>query len=654
MTRSTPERQISPDGKKVAFARDYNLWVQDVETRKEHALTTDGEYGYAYATSPITWGMPLNTDLQACWSPDSRILFTVQTDNRQVKRTPVIDYVPEDGAIRSTVTEYPCGYAGDEHMEEQRILAISIETGMQQGANYHPVPVNRSAFGLFTDNLGWWSNDSRHAYFVDLERGYQTARVVEFDTHTGATRILFEETSKTYLNLSPNETTPATSLPLPDSQELIWFSERSGWAHLYLYDLDTGNLKHPITQGAWLVREILHFDSEHRELFFQAGGRVTNRDPYYLDICRVNIDTGKITALTNSDHEYTVFGSLGPRTTISFMGSFSDPDALINTSGISPDASYVVATRSRADEAPVTILIDREGKPLLEVEKADVYGVPDGWQWPEPVELLAADGETDIYGVVFRPSDFSPDKSYAVIDYTLCIAEFSSVSKGSLSNAVAGGMFYLQAAALAELGFIVVTIDGRGTAYRDRAFADTSYGWMPSASDAEDRIDGIKQLAKRFPYMDLDCVGIIGVSGTVGAVYGLLEHPEFYQVGVSHAFMDSRIIATVCKEQYEELGPAKNHHKHAEQQVDKLQGKLLLMHGLQDTITHVAATYRLVDALQQANKDFDMLVLPNEPGAKSGAHISSFYAFRRTWDYFVKHLLGVEPPKEFNPGAACV
>ena len=639
--KSLPDEWVvSPDGKKAAFIRDYNLWVRYLDTDQEQALTRDGEQYYSYASIPSIWGFSVGLNMEALWSPNSKRLLTVQVDNRQVKSTPVVHHVPQDGSLRPFNTEYRSAYPGDECVEENRLLAIDIETGMVQEANYRRIPTNRSGYGFFTDNLGWWGNDSRHAYFVDTERGEQVARVVEFDTQSGATRLLFKETSATYINLSPSEATVAALLPLPESNELIWYSERSGWAHLYLYSLETGELKNPITQGGWVVREVLHFDAEQRELFFQAGGRVADRDPYYLDICRVHVDTGEITTLASSDHEYTV---LAPRCMTFQIFKRSDPDLFVNTTGISPSTRYLVATRSRVDQVPVSLLLDRKGKIILELETADVSGLPEGWQWPEPVKLMAVDDKTDIYGVVLRPSDFSPDKQYPVIDCSASSAEFACVPKGSFTNAVFGGEKYFQAAAIAELGFIVVIIDGRGTAYRDRDFIDYSYGRVPSSNHPPDRIAGIKQLAVQYPYMDISRVGIMGFTGTLGAVYGLLEYPEFYKVGVAHAPQDTRLMATVWGEQYEGIAPTTAGGKQAEQLVENLQGKLLLMHGLLDSMCPPAGTFRLVEAFQKANKDFDMLILPNE-----GLHVASGYAFRRTWDYFVTHLQGIEPPKEFK------
>lgn len=641
--------QISPDGKKAAFVRDYNLWVQDIATGQERVLTNDGEQFYEYAGCSRAWGIhPKFYGVQARWSPDSKRLLTIQVDNRQVKATPIIHYVPDDGSIRPILTESRIAIPGDEHVETNRIVSIDIETGKIQSANYRQVPSNRSAHGLFSDGLAWWGSDSQHAYFVDTERGEKTARVMQFDTHTGATSILFEETTDTYIRLSLSKMDDVTLLPLPESNELIWFSERSGWAHLYLYDLQTGELKNPITDGNWLVRQLLHFDSDLREIWFQAGGRAAGRDPYYLDICRANIDTGEIITVASSNDEYTVLNSRSSE----FLGLYKLglPDSIPNShSGISPNGDYVVTTRSRVDQRPTSLLMDKDGRQVLQLEIAEITGLPDNWQWPEPVGLKAADNQTDIYGVIFRPTDFSPDLSYPLIDCSLCYSELTSVSKGSFASSLHGGIWYFKAAALAELGFIVVMIDGRGTPYREKSFSDASYGWNPLVNYSHDRIAGINQLAKKHPYIDLSRVGSMSFDALIGTVYDLLQHPDFYHVGVSHGFSDPQLVSTIHGEYFEGLNPHKETHERAEDIAANLQGKLLLMHGMIDAMSHPAGTFRLIEALQKANKDFDMLLLPNE-GVDGGAggHLDANYAFRRTWDYFVQHLQGVEPPKEFR------
>lgn len=627
---SKPAREtLSPDGRHSVFLRDNNLWLRETDNGAERALTTDGEERYVYGAVPVLVSPgPDTSDLQVVWSPDSQRVLTVQLDTRQVETLPVIHHVPSDGSVRPQVEQYPYPMPGDTHVPQYHLLSIELKTGKNCRANYRPVGVPIRAY--FTiDRQGWWASDSQEAYFVDLERGSQAVRVVAFNTDTGATRILFEETSSTWINLGPlNYLGASVLMPLPETKELVWYSERSGWAHLYLYDLETGAVKHAITESEWVVRELLHYDLQRRELWLQTGGRTPGRDPYYLDIVRVNIDTGELTTVASSDHDYYV---------VSAINSYLLSERL---SGISPDAEYLVTTRGRVDGAPVSVLLDRQGNTVLELEVADVSGLPDGWQWPEPVQLTAADGETDIYGVIFRPSDYSPDKSYPVIDnmfsypiYTTTCKRFDEVAQ------------FMCAAALAELGFIVVHIDGRGTPLRSKAFLDVSDGWMASAAALPDHIAGLQQLAKRYPSMDLDRVGIFGGWTTShGPLFGLLEYPEFYKVGVTRAIPDSRLQAASAVEQFEGPLHASPQHQQPESIAENLQGKLLMVHGMLDMLCQPTATFRMVEALQQANKDFDLVLDPNQ--AHGCGHNS--YMTRRIWDYFVKHLQGLEPPKAFN------
>ena len=638
--RSAPSKDlvISPDGTKGAFVRDYNLWVRDLSAGEERALTIDGREFFEYACGSRAWGIYSNFyGVEARWSPDSKYLFSYQVDNRLVKSIPIVRHVPLDGSLRPTLMQPRVALKGDEHVETSRIFSIDVSIGEMRAANYPPVPSTRSAHGLFVDGLAWWGKDSQMAYFIDSERGSQVVRVVEFNTHTGATRILFEESSNTVVRLSLDKMDGAMLLPLPDSQELIWFSERSGWGHLYLYDLRTGELKHPITQGEWLVRKVLHFDSAKRELWIQTGGREDGCDPYYLDICRVNIDTGDITTLVSNDTNYTVLSSKSE----DYLGlySFEMGDPMVHNSGVSPQSDYVVTTHSRVDQLPVTLVLDRDGNTLLELEAAENIALPPNWQSPEPVQLTAADGQTAIYGVVFRPSDFSPDQHYPVIDCSKCNPEADGVPKSF------NGTLFLWASSLAELGFITVLIDGRGTIYREKSFADASHGWYPACNMIEDRIAGIKQLAQRYSYIDLNHVGTIGFLSNQSAVIGMLVHPEFYHVGVSHGVTDAQVGSVLNSEHFEGTVPYKGEYKRVEDMAANLQGKLMLMHGMHNAMTPPAGTFRLVEALHKANKDFDLLLLPNDG---DGEHIGSKYAFRRTWDYFVQHLQGTEPPKEFN------
>ena len=633
---------LSPDGKACVFVRDYNLWLQDITTGDERALTHDGEEHYCYAAVGNAWGVELPTlgpELQALWSADSKQLFTLQRDTRQVKTMPIVEHVPQDGSIRPKLHTMKLAIQGDENIPEYRLLAIDVDTGRVQAAHYPRVPIMRNSGGFFDSYLGWWSTDNRHAYFVDMRRGYQQVRVVEFDTTTGNTRVLFEETSETYLNLMVNDDELPTIMPLPETNELIWFSERSGWAHLYLYDLKTGELKNTITSGEWVVRNILSLNRQNREVFLHTMGRTLDRDPYYRDVVRVNMDTGELTVIAASNADY--YAVSDHRFDLETMGFAAQRD-IADARAISPHGEYAVATRSSVDTVPVTVLLDRTGKEILDIEQADMTAlyarVSEQWQWPEPVQLLAADNETSIYGVVLRPSDFSPDQSYPVISIGYNAPELPRVPKGSFSGAQ-----YCTGAALAELGFMVVQIDGTGTPFRGKAFQNKSYGWAESAGCIDDQVAGIKQLAERYPCMDLDRVGISTLGGGAGAVQGLLHYPEFFNVGVHGIVHDSRLMSTpMWSDKYEGLtGPDAN-HQYPEAYADKLQGKLMLVHGMLNTCGFPANTFRLIEALQNANKDFDMIMLP-----KLG-HAFSNYFTRRSWDYLVTHLQKVEPPKEFK------
>ncbi|MCT2531955.1 S9 family peptidase [SAR92 clade bacterium H231] len=636
---------ISPDGGRAAFVRDYNIWVRDLRNSEEHALTQDGERFYSYASTPSAWGLNLlSPNLEALWSPDSKRLFTLQQDTRLVKTLPMIQHVPQDGSTRPVVVgaNRRVAFPGDDHIDEYRFLAIDVETGQQHDAHYRRCPVFRPAMGgFFTYHYGWWAEDSRLTYFIDLERGGdRLARLVEFDTHTGATRVVIEEASpNTCFQLRLDSRWPILVKPLPNSDEVIWYSERSGWGHLYLYNLQTGQLKHPITEGAWIVREIHHYDPERRELIIQTADRVEGRHAYYRDICRVHIDTGELTPILSTDHEYIIFeeGSelaLNLQITRDIWGS----------AGVSATGNYLVTTRSRANEVPESILLDRAGNKLLTLETADISGLPDGWQWPEPVKLLAADGKTDIYGVVYRPANFSPDQSYPVLDYSYNTKEGGPLPAGSFTNNSVTGAFYLGLAAVAQLGFIVVEIYGRGTSCRHRDFLSTDLDpKLPSSKNQADRVAGIRQLAERYPYMDLDRVGAGAIVAMATPVSSLLGYPDFYKVGVCNgAFFDLSLAPAFNGEAYGGLPATSNIRKSPRSHVKDFKGKLLIMHGLLNQSVNVNQSFSLIDALQQANKDFDMLLLPND-----GYGMSS-YATRRGWDYLVKHLLGAEPPPEFK------
>lgn len=631
----------SPDNRMAVFIRDYNLWVRDKKSGKELALTFDGMADYAYSVGLFDYifgeGEP-----QVLWAPDSKRLFTYQLDTRKVISRPYVQYVPEDGSIHPNLVQTKMSFPGDKNVESFRLVVINVETGELTPVDYPALAFSGyGRGGIESTPMGWWSNDSKRAFFVDVSRGAKTVRVVELDSLSGITRVLFEESSDTFVKLCHTSEDTPIFLPLPESDELIWFSERSGWGHLYLYDLKTGQLKHSISEGDWLVRELLHFDIKNREILVQTAGRRKNINPYYCDICKINIDSGELISLVSGCFEYRIYQPHTPTVYIRNVLGVDSP----GVNGVSFGGQYLVTTFSRVNTKPVSILIDRNGNEILTLETADVSGLPSGWHWPEPLKLQAADGKTDIYATIYRPPGFSTENSYPVIDFSSSTRSLSTVPQGSFINGAQFDYNYLLASALSALGFIVVVMDARGTPLRNKAFQDHLYGEISATSDFNDRISCLKQLSKKYSYMDLERVGISGSDVIPTPVYGLLNHPEFYKVAVVHCFLDPRYNFASYGEIYDgiptDIGEPMHKPRYADDYIESLKGKLLLITGMLEYATP-ASTFRLIEALQKANKNFDVLCLPN-----LNTNMSS-YPLRRNWDYLVTHLQGLEPPHEFN------
>jgi len=611
--------RLSPDGKQIAFRRDYNLWVKELATGKETALTHDGEKSYSYGDGAAGWGhvLPEWDLLQVEWSADSKRLLTLQRDIRDVKPQVKIDYIPDDSELRPKIIEESYSIASDLHGGFNRMVAIDVKSTSVIAADYPPIAheanLGQPFFRGFFGNKGWWSADNKTAYFVDYRRDNKSRSVVQFNTESGATRVLFTETTDTVF-----KTHEAGFFKVcVDANELFWLSNIDGWPHLYCYDFTTGQLKNQLTQGDWAVRDIVHIDTVSREVILTVGGRVGGVDPYYHEVVKVNIDAGELIPIASSNHDYS---------------------SIV----MSPSGQYFTATRSRLDEIPVCVVFDTNDKEVMIVETADITGLPEGWHWPEPVAMKAADGETAIHGAIFRPSHFDLQKKYPVLEYTFYSnTDTISTPKAAFTDGF-GGQLYWAIQAYAELGMIVVTIDGRGTPHRSKAFTDNSYGWAPSTSNIDDRVSGIKQLAARYPSMDLERVGITGVRGNTQSLYALLEYPDFYKVAVLCEMHDSRLIqasaALLMEEACADSSENPRHYKH---HLHKLTGKLLIRHGMIDIFNTVGGTFRLIHELEKANKDFDMLIMPKQDVLPSN------YTTRRTWDYLVKHLIGDEPPKEF-------
>lgn len=615
--------KISPDGSKSVYIKAHDIWLKDICSGRERRLTQDGEEYNAYQVD-----FSLAKMFIGYWSPDSKKFLTIQHDVRKVGEIWKSKYdIDGDGYDTDPQRLKGLAMRGAEHVSSFCYVSIDLEKDEITKAQY---PSLSNDYLLNFTKFSWWSRDSKIAYFVDAERYHKKVRVIAFDTQTGATRIILEETADTFFNFAHFGEDQPVMTPLPDTEELLWFSERSGWGHLYLYDLKTGQLKNRVTQGEWLVRNIVRYDAGHREIFLQTAGRNRKKDPYYRDLVRVNIDTGALTVLAESNHD--IEGYSTQSTPTNEWGGFRQ-------SGISPSGNFSVVTVSRVDTVPITYLLDRDGEKVFTIEEADVTRLPKDFQWPEPVKAVAADGKTDIYGVVYRPTDFTPDQSYPVISHVLN-SPHSTFAAKSAFNVHQWTTF--SSAAIAELGFIVVQFDGRGTPGRYKGFMDESYGDFERASDLSDHVSGIKQLSKRYSYMDLDRVGIVSEMFGNGASSGLLRYPEFYSVGVEGIVSNRQLTAALVVDRF--IGE-RDSSSNLEQLASNLEGKLLLplssstygdFYG-----AAVVSMFRFAAALTRANRDFDISYDPDY------AWGPTTYQIRRGWDYLVRHLLDEIPPENF-------
>ena len=629
-----PEGLVSPNGLKTLLVRDHNLWLRELSTGEERALTTDGTADCFYGQDRFGFA---GAGIEAQWSPDSNTVLTHRLDRRGTGATPIAQYVPLDGSLRPQCEPWHVSYPGDEQEDHYQLLTIDVASGAHCLADYRGLTLWGNGMGFFTfQKLAWWGNDSRRVFFVDVNSKQQTVGLVEFDTSIGATRVLFDETAPNFLLLHLPIHTRPTILPLIDSDELIWLSQHQGSVHLFLYDLVSGKLKHQLTEGDWSVDEVVHIDPQRRQLLIQTINREgAAGEEFYRDLCWLHLDSGELITVAKGLFENTVIPS----------------EAGSPVSAVSPSGDFIVLTQSRVDRFPESILVNRAGEPVMTLDTAEPFALPEQWQWPEAVTVRSADGQSDIYGVVFRPPGFDPKKSYPVLDYSIARPAYDTVPRASFSIGPWGGAVTAQASAYAALGFVVVMIDGAAQPYRRRELQRNSDGRFASAFGFADRIAAIQQLAERDGAMDLNRVGIASPMDTSDVVYAMLDHPEFYRVGVSHDFEDLRFMASSWTAVFDgfmpkvaqgfELGDA-------ELKVDQLQGKLLLIHNMLDSEPPVTTTLRLADALQEANKDYDLILLP-----KVG-HADTDYATQRTWNYFVKHLLNVEPPKTFCLGDRCL
>lgn len=618
-----PNSSVSPDGNLAAFIRDNDLWVMDLRTGEEKRLTMDGEEHYGYAVNNQGWSRSPAPVL--AWSPDSRKIFTYKLDERGVRDM----YLLETAEPAPILHAWKYALPGDTvvpmlervviHVDDARVVRLQAEPDHQRtssccGLTRGPVMADVE-----------WSPDSRHVAYVSTSRDYRHVKLRLADVFTGEVRPLLEERDPKFIETSAAGRGTPNWRVLHDRGEFIWFSRYDGWGHLYRYDLETGMPRGRLTSGEWNVLDIVRIDEREGWLYFTAVGREPGRDPYFRHLYRVRLDGTGLTLLTPEDADHEV--------------------------AFSPSGRYFVDSYSTMDTPPITVLRRADGSIVRELETADISRLEAmGWPRPIPFTVKARDGETDLYGVMFRPSNFDPSKKYPIINAIYPGPQAGSVGARSFSPARRG-----QAQALAELGFIVVSIDALGTPMRSRDFHAYYYGNMGD-NGLEDQIAGMRELAARYPWIDLDRVGIYGHSGGgFASTAAMLRYPDFFHVAVSSAGNhDNRAYTYYWGEKWQ--GPlvrnedgSDNYENQANHLLAKnLKGRLLLAYGTMDSNVPPNGTLLLINELIRHNKDFDLIVMPNRGHGFSNER----YFVRRTWDYFVKHLLGKEPPREYEFGAA--
>lgn len=574
----------SPDGKWVAYVRENNVWVREKATGRERQLSYDGTIGFYYSS-------------YIRWSPDSRKLVSCKLRPAEKRYVYYVESSPSD-QLQPRLHKQEYAKPGDEltfkvpcifHVETGKAVVPSTELFSHQYALHAPQ----------------WTADSKHIIFDYNERGHKVYRVLECSAETGEVRPIIEETHDKYVNY-----TRYFRHNLADGRHIIWMSERDNWNHLYMYDRTTGRPTHQITKGEWYVREVLRVDEENKWIYFSANGVNRDEDPYHIRYYRIGFDGRNMEDLT--------------------------PAKGMHSARFSADMAYLVDVCSTAEVPPVAVLRSgTDGRKVMSLEKADISRLEAaGWRKPEVFSAKGRDGKTDIWGLIYRPSNFSPDKRYPIVEYIYQGPGSQYVPKSFIS-------YDWNMSSLAELGFIVVMVDGMSTSFRSREFENVCYQNLQDAG-LPDHMAWLRAAARKYPYMDIDRVGIFGASaGGQESTNAVLLHPDFYKAAYSACGChDNRMdkiwwnelwMGYPVGEQYRKSSNVENAHL--------LRRPLMLVVGELDDNVDPASTMQVADALIKARKDFELVVLPG-----AGHTMGELFGERKRFDFFVRHLMGVTPP----------
>ena len=574
----------SPDGKWTAFIKNDNVYVREVATGKEKQLSQDGtlsNYYFSYIQ----------------WSPDSKSVVSCRI--RPVEKRYVY-YVESSPADQAQPKLHKQEYAkpGDE-LRFKVPCIFEVESGRRL------IPSTELFSHQYELSGPMWNADSKAITFEYNERGHKVYRVLEMSAVDGSVRTLIEEKEEKYVNYPR-----IYRNYLSDGKRIIWSSERDNYNHLYLYDRATGKPLNQITKGEWYVRGVQHVDEANEVIYFSANGMKKGEDPYLIHYYRINFDGSNLVELT--------------------------PEEGMHQCWYSSDYKYLVDVYSKVDQAPIAVLRDaKNGKIRMQLDKADISALlANGWKAPEVFSAKGRDGKTDMWGVIYRPSNFDPSKKYPVIEYI-----YSGPGDQYVPKTFSSYNWWMTS--LAELGFIVVQVDGMTTSFRSKEFEEVCYKNLKDAG-LPDHIAWIKAAAQKYPYMDIDRVGIFGCSaGGQESTGAVLFHPEFYKAAYSACGChDNRMDKIWWNELW--MGYPVDESYSACSNVDNahlLSRPLMLVVGELDDNVDPASTMQVANALIKANKDFELVVIP-------GAHhtMGEDFGEHKRYDFFVRHLMGITPP----------
>jgi len=575
---------VSPDKKLSAFVKDNNLYVKDLKTGAEKALSTDGTKEDYYSAYPY-------------WSPDSKKVAVMRIHGAETRQLYLIESSPAD-QFQPKLQTRDYVKPGDV-LPVRTPVIFDIVSGDQKIAS-------NDLFKSQMDLKGFeWLPDSKSVMFEYNQRGHQVYRILEMLAETSEIKTLVEETAKTFVNY-----TRYFRQTVNNGKEMIWMSERDNWNHLYLYDRLTGTVKNQITKGAWYVRDVVNVDEKKREIIFSANGMKTNEDPYLVRYYRIRFDGTGLTCLT--------------------------PEEGMHQAWFSDDKKYLVDVYSMVNKAPVTVLRSAaDGKIIMPLEKADISELlKAGWIAPEPFVAKGRDGKTDIWGIIYRPTNFDATKKYPVIEYIYAGPGSQYTPKTFIS-------YNRNMSALAELGFILIQLDGMGTSFRSKAFEEICYKNLKDAG-FPDRILWAKAAAAKYPYMDIEHMGIFGASaGGQEAMGAVLFHPEHYKAAYSSCGChDNRMDKIWWNEQWMSYPIDSSYIASSNvENAHLLTRPLMLVVGEMDDNVDPSTTYKVCNELIKANKDFELVVLPGVPHTMGGD-----YGEHKRFDFFVKNLMGITPP----------